>query len=395
MEVHADGHPVQNERRFGEERGNGRGFEDELVIEGAVIVDLALAVGYLLRAGAVGDNLEGDFRAGQDAHFDLGLRAHEAPQEPFLLLLRERDFLQDFRQDGRRKALVIGNFRNHEEAGHVRRAGTQGEVVLPFRIEMVRAMLRPAGHDGAVLAFAEESEGVEAGFGFPFREVAAVQETVEHLRHGLGRFRAEQEHAPGEMLEVEQLGVPDRIHERDIAGKALRDLSPVHRDVVEQPTRNPFQGHVPFGTRLEMRVAGDGSAAVRAVIEDDVVRELDGEVQHVRIAVPDGLGDVYVAGDHEVVREDGRPVHQDAVFPAFPAFEREEMLMLQVVLLAQRAAVVENGHPARVRLEGHEDAADGHLAGLGALEGPVLRRHGRPDRQLVMDEFVDVDCHTL
>ena len=260
---------------------------------------------------------------------------------------------------------------------------------------MVRAVRRPAHHDGAVLAFAEEGEGVEAGLGLPFREVAAVQEAVEHLRHGLGRFRAEQEDAPGEMLVMEQLGVPDRIHEGDVGGKALRDLSPVHRDVVEQPAGDAFQGHIPLGAGLEMRVAGNGGAAVGAVVEDDVVRELDGEVQHVRIAVPDGLGDVDVAGDHEVVREDGRPVHQDAVFPALAAFERQEMLMFQVVLLAERAAVVEDGHPARVRLEGDEDAADGHLAGLGALERAVLRRHGGPDRQLVVDEFVDVDCHTL
>ena len=259
----------------------------------------------------------------------------------------------------------------------------------------MRPVRRPAHHDGAVLALAEEGEGVEAGLRLPFREVAAVQETVEHLRHGLGRLRAEQEDAPGEMLVMEQLGVPDRIHEGNVGGKAFRDLAPVHRDVVEEPARDAFHGHVPLGAGLEMRVPGDGGAAVGAVVEDDAVRELDGEVQHVRIAVPDGLGDVDVAGDHEVVREDGRPVHQDAVFPALAAFERKEMLLFQVVLLAERAAVVEDGHPARVRLEGDEDAADGHLAGLGALQGPVLRRDGRPDRELVMDEFVDVDCHTL
>ena len=203
-----------------------------------------------------------------------------------------------------------------------------------------------------------------------------------------------QEDTPGKVLIMEQLGVPDRSHEGDVGGKAFRDLSPVHRDVVEQPAGDPFQGHIPLGAGLEMGMAGDGGAAVGTVVEDDVVRELDGEVQHVRIAVPDGLGHVHVARNHEVVREDGRPVHQDAVFPALAAFEREEMLMLEVVLLAQRTAVVEDGHPARIRLEGGEDAADGHLAGLGALEGAVLRRDGRPDRQLVMDEFVDVDCHT-
>ena len=69
--------------------------------------------------------------------------------------------------------------------------------------------------------------------------------------------------------------------------------------------------------------------------------------------------------------------------------------MLQVVLLAQRAAVVEDGHPAGIGLEGDEDAADGHLTGLGALQGAVFRRHGGPDRQLVVDEFVDVDCHNF
>ena len=80
----------------------------------------------------------------------------------------------------------------------------------------------------------------------------------------------------------------------------------------------------------------DFDLAQPAVVEVDIVRELDGEVQHVRIAVPDGLGDVDVAGDHEVVREDGRPVHQDAVFPALAAFEREEMLMLLQMIKSKK-----------------------------------------------------------
>ena len=53
MEVHADGHAVQDEGRFGKEGGDGRGLEDKFVVEGAVEIDFALAVGDLLGAGTV------------------------------------------------------------------------------------------------------------------------------------------------------------------------------------------------------------------------------------------------------------------------------------------------------------------------------------------------------
>ena len=395
MEVHADGHPVQDERRLGEESGDGGRLEDEFIVEGAVIVDFTFPVGDLLRAGAVGDDLEGDFRTGKDAHLDLGLGADKAPEEALLLLFGEGYLPEDFRQDFRGKALIVGDFRNHEKAGHVGGAGTQGEVVLPFRVIMMRPVGRPAHHHGAVLPFAEKGQGVETGFGLPFRDVAAVQQAVEHFRHGLGRLRAEEEDTAGKMLIMEKLRVADRGDEGDVVFKVFRDLPPVDGDGMKQTASDAFHRHIPFRAGLEMRVTRDGGSAKRAVVEDDIVRKLDGEVQHVRIAVPDGLGNVDIAGDDQMVRENGGAVHQDAVFPSLPPLEGQKVLALHVILLAKGAAVVEDGHAAGVGLEGDEDAADGHLAGLGALEGPIFRRDDRPDGQLVMDEFIDVGCHTL
>jgi len=194
---------------------------------------------------------------------------------------------------------------------------------------------------------------------------------------------------------MEKLRVAHRGNESNVVLKVFRDLAPVDGNGMQQTAGDAFHRHIPFRAGLEVRVTRDSGPAEGAVVEDDVVRELDGEVQHVRIPVPDGLGDVDVAGDDQMVRENGRTVHQDAVFPPLPTFERKEVLALHVVFLAEGASVVENGHPTGIRLEGHENPADGHLAGLGALQCPVFRRDGRPDGQLVMDEFIDVGCHTL
>ena len=97
--------------------------------------------------------------------------------------------------------------------------------------------------------------------------------------------------------------------------------------------------------------------------------------------------------DDQVILKNRRPVHQDVVLPAFPALEPEGMLMVKVVLFAQRTPVVDDRKPARIGLQGHQKAPQGHLTGLCALECPVFGGHCRPYRQLVMHEFIDIDCH--
>ena len=142
-----------------------------------------------------------------------------------------------------------------------------------------------------------------------------------------------------------------------------------------------------------MGVVGDRGAAVGTVIEYKVVRERAGQVQHIGETPPDGLGGVDVAGYYQVVGEDGGPVHQDVVFAAFPSLEGERVLVLHVILFAQRAAVVEDGEPSRVGLQGNLDSVHFERSCACAFEGAVFGRYRGPYGKLVVDEFVDIGCH--
>ena len=63
-----------------------------------------------------------------------------------------------------------------------------------------------------------------------------------------------------------------------------------------------------------------------------------------------------IARNDQVVGEDGRPVYQNIVLAALPALERERVLMLHVVFLAERTAVVEDGHAPRIGLQRNQHA---------------------------------------
>ena len=136
------------------------------------------------------------------------------------------------------------------------------------------------------------------------------------------------------------------------------------------------------------------SAAVGTVVENDIVAHGGRQVQHIRETVPDGLGNVDVPRNYQMIGENGCPVYQDIVLAALPSLEREGVLMLHVILFTKRTAVVEDGKPARIGLQGDQNTAEGHRAGIGTLEGAVLGRHRRPHRQLIVNEFVDIACHS-
>ena len=89
-------------------------------------------------------------------------------------------------------------------------------------------------------------------------------------------------------------------------------------------------------------------AAVYAVVEDNVSFQLGCQVQHVRETVPDSLRRMDVAGDYQMVGEDGSAVDKDIVLTALSALERKGVLVLHVVLLAQRAPMVEDRKPSGV-----------------------------------------------
>ena len=127
-------------------------------------------------------------------------------------------------------------------------------------------------------------------------------------------------------------------------------------DGPKQTLRHTLQRHIPLGACLEMGVLRHGGTAVGAVVKDDVILQLSGQVQHIREAVPDGLRGMDIARDDQVVGEDGRPVYQNIVLAALPALERERVLMLHVVFLAERTAVVEDGHAPRIGLQRNQHA---------------------------------------
>ena len=76
-----------------------------------------------------------------------------------------------------------------------------------------------------------------------------------------------------------------------------------------------------------MHVVRGGGAAGGAVVEDRAVGVAACEIEHVDIAVPDGLRDVGVAGEDEVVREDRIGVDLDVVGAALAAFELDMELL--------------------------------------------------------------------
>ncbi len=113
--------------------------------------------------------------------------------------------------------------------------------------------------------------------------------------------------------------------------------------------------------------------------------------------VPDGLREVPVADDHEVVPEDGEGIDLDVVAPALAPFELDMVLLGRAVLLAQEAGPGGDGlgggvggrgaHPLRVPLDPAGEAMYGQLPRFDALERAEIGRGERPDGQLILDKL--------
>ena len=327
--------PIQDEGGLGKEGGDGDGLEHQFVVQHAVVVYFSVPVAHLLGTGAVGDNLETYLRSQADGNLHPGLGAHQAPQEPFFLGGGEGDVLVDAAQDFRGNPVEIFLMGNHHEAGHVGRAGKDGKAGTGCA---------PEGHDGAVFALAAVGVGVEAGLRFLGHQVHAVQQPVKQLGHGLGRLGTEHEDAPVEAFVVVQFRVPHGGDELDF----LRHLTGFYAP--QKPFCGSFQRHVAFGTGLEVGVLRHGGSAVGAVVEHQVVLQGGGQVQHVREAVPDGLRNMGVPRNHQVVGEDGGAVHQDVVLAPLAPFEGKGVLVLHIIFFAQGAAVVKDGNPSGIGL---------------------------------------------
>ena len=113
--------------------------------------------------------------------------------------------------------------------------------------------------------------------------------------------------------------------------------------------------------------------------------------------VPDGLGDVLVAGYDKVLLEYGERVHLDVVAAALAALELEVELLRGAVLLAEETGTGrERGfiglgragsYAAGVELKLGFQAAHFYRAYPHRLQGPEIGRGKGPHGQLVLYEF--------
>ena len=336
---------VQDERGFREKRGYGNCLKDKFIVQHAIIVYFSFTVRYLLRARPVGNNLEAYLRRCDNAHLNTGLGAHQTPQQPFLLCRGQSDIVINLRKDRGVQAVEVPFLRHHHKAGHVGRSGTEREMGFPLREIALRARCAAQGDQRAELSFTAIGKRIEARLRFLRQQIQAVQQTIKQFGHGLGRGGAQHKNAAVKFLIMKKLCIPNGSDETKFLRRLTRPHSP------EQALRHPLQRHVAFGASLEMRMLRNRRATVGTVIENNIVIQLCRQVQHVRETVPNGLRRMDIARNDQMVGENGRPVYQNVVFAALSALERQRMLVLHVIFFAQRTAVVEDGHTARVGLE--------------------------------------------
>ena len=182
------------------------------------------------------------------------------------------------------------------------------------------------------------------------------------------------------------------------------DVGQVAQDVLfrlQVPLHGHLQGHQPRRAGLEVHVVGFGGAALGAVVENGIALQVAGEVEGVHEAVPDRLVHVAVAGDDQVVREDGVRIDLDAVEPALAALEAQVSLLRGTVFLAEEAAL---GREDLVRVAGQRgldaggvtlgldgDAAHLQILDPGSFQRTEMTCGQRPDGELVRQEFFDRD----
>ena len=111
----------------------------------------------------------------------------------------------------------------------------------------------------------------------------------------------------------------------------------------------------------------------------------------------DGLRDVLVAGDYQVLRENRKRVDLDVVFSVLSSVELDVELFRRPVFGTEEALSRRNAlrvslgsgrsHPARVELQQHRLPVDGQPTRPHRLERAEIGGSHRPYRQLVPDEF--------
>ena len=148
---------------------------------------------------------------------------------------------------------------------------------------------------------------------------------------------------------------------------------------------------------LEMKMIRRRCTACRAVVKNGKFDIFPAEVEHIGQMVPDGLRDVLVAGDYQVLRENRKRVDLDVVFSVLSSVELDVELFRRPVFGTEEALSRRNAlrvslgsgrsHPARVELQQHRLPINGQPTRPHRLERAEIGGSHRPYRQLVPDEF--------
>ncbi len=225
------------------------------------------------------------------------------------------------------------------------------------------------------------------------RNRGAVHKPVEQLRHGLGRVAAKDEDSAGIFIKMEESGFLDVGEEPQFFASAGG----------QKPVNPVLERHQPLRAGLKVHMVRSRGPAYRAVVESEIFIMLPDEIKKILIAMPDGLPRVLEAGDHEVRREDRVRIQCDTVFPSLAALELDVGLLRRAVLRTEEAGPLAEGLrvkrrfgrnlAARVVLYSHVKPAYVQAFHLRFLEIAVILGGQRPDRKLVIYEFVNLIIH--
>ncbi len=213
------------------------------------------------------------------------------------------------------------------------------------------------------------------------------------------------------MLIMIKLCILDRAHIINVARQGSRNghpflpvgdariaaAKPVQQGIGLHLQRCPAPRH-----RLEMQMIRRGGPAVRTIIKESIIREMVRQIGHVHEIVPNRLGDVFAARNHQVLRENGIGVDGNVILLSLAAFEGDPVLLGRLFVGTKEAGTLDMFHlghrranAVRIELERRFQAVHGQTAGTDLLKGPETGSHFGPDGQLVGNEFNDLFFHII
>ena len=271
-------------------------------------------------------------------------------------------------------------------------------MVRALAEEVVSAMGSAQHHDGAVFRPVMPHEKVEFRLLIPFFRWNTLQKTIEKLAYGLGSPAAKREYAPHEMLVMVDYRLLHAGQVFEFAVDIEMDiLEPFFPDAVQQCVHNLLQRQDAMRTCLEMKVFRSRRPALGTVVEHSEPCQRPRHVQHVHEMVPDGLRQMTLRSDHQMLWEYRERIDLNAVFAPLASLERHGHLLSGKVLPAKEAGrILERvgirpGHgrsqPGWIVLQHNFESSHLKPPGRGGFQSAVTGRDLRPDRKLILYEF--------